>query len=254
MVIRVGGFHTEMSYLECIGHIMTCSVLQDVLETIYAPNAVTHMMSGKAVQRATRGHMLIENALTVLLLEKGIDQRKIDSSQVGSTVSHDIFTEDATEIEDSSGFSGCILHNTYMSRLASLYDQLGVENTTTAVNECESLQSLQALISDTRIHLCTNRTARLWMQYMNMVNLLQQFIRAKRTGNWLLHLTTIRMMLPYFAASGHNLYLKSAHIYLQNMLRLRETNPDVHEAFMTGSHTHQKKQSLLGRAVDGLGN
>ena len=124
-----------------------------------------------------------------------------------------------------------------MSRLASLYDQLGVENTTTAVNECESLQSLQALISDARIHLCTNRTAILWMQYMDMVNLLQQFIRAERTGNWLLHLTTIRMMLPYFAASGHNLYLKSAHIYLQNMLRLRETNPDVHEAFMTGSHT-----------------
>ena len=52
MVIRVGGFHTEMSFLGCIGHIMTCSGLQDVIETIYAPNAVTHMISGKAVQRA----------------------------------------------------------------------------------------------------------------------------------------------------------------------------------------------------------
>ena len=55
-----------MSFLGCIGHIMTCSGLQDVLETIYALNAVTHMMSGKAVHEDT---MLIENALTVLLLE-----------------------------------------------------------------------------------------------------------------------------------------------------------------------------------------
>ena len=51
MDFHFGGFHTEMSFLGCIGHTMTCSGLPDVLETIYAPNAVTHMMSGKVVQQ-----------------------------------------------------------------------------------------------------------------------------------------------------------------------------------------------------------
>ena len=69
---------------------------------------------------------------------------------------------------------------------------------------------------------------------MDMVNLLQQFIRTEIIGNWLLHLTTLRKMLPYFATSGHNLYMKSAHIYLESMLRLPGTKPDVHEAFITG--------------------
>ncbi len=70
LVLRLGGFHTQMSYLGCIGHLMAGSGLSEALETVYASNAVSHMMSGKAVQRAIRGHILIENALTILLLEK----------------------------------------------------------------------------------------------------------------------------------------------------------------------------------------
>ena len=43
-------------------------------------------------------------------------------------------------------------------------------------------------------------------------------------------------MLPYFAAAGHNLYLKSAHVYLQTLCQLRDNNPRVYEAFKKGHH------------------
>jgi hypothetical protein len=55
-------------------------------------------------------------------------------------------------------------------------------------------------------------------------------------GNWNGHLTEIRHMLPYFAAAGHNLYLKSSYIYLQQMSEITETKPDVHRAFSVGNH------------------
>ena len=42
MFLRLGGFHTQMSFLGCIGHLMAASRLQ-VLELIYAPNAVVHV-------------------------------------------------------------------------------------------------------------------------------------------------------------------------------------------------------------------
>ena len=45
IVLRLGGFHTLMSFLGCIGHIMSGTGLQDVLEQLYAGNAVTHMLS-----------------------------------------------------------------------------------------------------------------------------------------------------------------------------------------------------------------
>ena len=51
----------------------------------------------------------------------------------------------------------------------------------------------------------TSRTAALWLQYMEMVNILRTSIKVERTANWELHLQAVSEMLPYFAASGHNL-------------------------------------------------
>lgn len=48
IVLRFG----EMSFLGCIGHLMMASGLQEVMEVIYALNAVIHMFSGKAIARA----------------------------------------------------------------------------------------------------------------------------------------------------------------------------------------------------------
>ncbi len=55
-------------------------------------------------------------------------------------------------------------------------------------------------------------------------------------ANRKLHLQTVQDMLPYFAASGHSLYAKSAYVYLQIMLRLPQTHPDAHLKFMEGYH------------------
>ena len=52
-----------MSFLGSIGHLMAGSGLKDLLDLIYAPNAVEYMLSGKAVSRAVRGHLVIDAAL-----------------------------------------------------------------------------------------------------------------------------------------------------------------------------------------------
>jgi hypothetical protein len=80
------------------------------------------------------------------------------------------------------------------------------------------------------------RTGNLWIQYIEMVSLLRTFIKAERCGNWSLHLTTVKKMLPFFAAAGHNQYLKSAHLYLQNMIKLPSTNITLHSLFESGNH------------------
>jgi len=48
-VLRLGGFHTQMSFIGCIGHLMASSGLPELLEAVYASNTVTHMLNGKAV-------------------------------------------------------------------------------------------------------------------------------------------------------------------------------------------------------------
>jgi len=49
LVLRLGGLHTEMSFLGCIGHLMNGSGLRELMEVIYAPNAVSHILSGAAI-------------------------------------------------------------------------------------------------------------------------------------------------------------------------------------------------------------
>ena len=66
--------------------------------------------------------------------------------------------------------------------------------------------------------------------------MLKTFIKAERTGEWELSLYELQRLLPYFAVSGHNLYLKSAHVYLQTICQLRDNNPRVYEAFKEGYH------------------
>lgn len=51
---------------------------------------------------------------------------------------------------------------------------------------------------------------------------MKQFIEAEHSGNWTLHLNTIQKMIPFFYARDHFLYVKSAHLYLQNMEYLEE--------------------------------
>jgi len=67
MILRLGGFHLQMSFLGSIGHIMHSSGLFEILETIYATNAVEHMLTGKALSRTVRGHMLVDSALNMML-------------------------------------------------------------------------------------------------------------------------------------------------------------------------------------------
>ena len=59
-----------------------------------------------------------------------------------------------------------------------------------------------------------SRTAKLWLQYIQYLGILKDFIRAERTGNFPFRLQTSSRMLNLFAATGHLHYAKCARLYL----------------------------------------
>lgn len=83
-------------------------------------------------------------------------------------------------------------------------------------------------------------TAKLWGQYLEMISIFKTFLKAERTGNWELHLKCVQNMLPYYAASGHNLYTKSSCVYLTDMQSLANTHPDVHLKFVNGHYVMRR--------------
>ncbi|CAG9826818.1 unnamed protein product [Diabrotica balteata] len=60
VVVRLGSFHTVISYMGSIGYIMAESGIEEALSTIYAENTIDHIAPGHAYARAVRAHTLLQ--------------------------------------------------------------------------------------------------------------------------------------------------------------------------------------------------
>ncbi|KAG1686677.1 hypothetical protein GQR58_008639 [Nymphon striatum] len=111
------------------------------------------------------------------------------------------------------------------------------------------LESLESLWGDFESGLGV--TARLWSMYINMMLILRRYIHADRAGLWQQHLQEVRNMLPYTIASGHSKYMSCLPFYLNEMQKLPETAPKVHEEFAAGKFTvHQTAGDFNGVWTD----
>ena len=250
IILRLGGFHTEMSFLGSIGHLMSGSGLQEVLELVYAANAVVHMMTGKAVARALRAHLLVDGVLNGLIL---CDALELPQQCVNSTVEDSLtFNEpqvssvEDTPVRDSTG-------NPDLDEVAALYTHV-MEGSISAEEACHTdvvFRVKELLKSKKEFLKSSSRTAALWIQYLDMMDIVRKFIRAERTGNWALHLESLSEMLPFMAAAGHNLYTKSVQLYVQRMLKLKMEHPQIYQRFEEGYHVVRRSDRLwAGLSVD----
>ena len=244
VVLRLGGFHTIMSFLGCIGRLMEGSGLQEVLETVYAGNAVGHMLSGKAVTRAIRGHFLVHEVLSSMIVTNALDLtltvNEINTSEM------EMMKEDTRSVmqEKSNAVSIPLSGNSvHLSKMANLFEQLvDGEKTVEEVSKEDVFDLVHSKILEKKIHLHEFRTCKLWIMYMTMIDILRAFIKAERIGYWKLHLHSVKQMLPYLAAAGHNLYVKSAYMYLQKMGRLQVEHPDIYKYFVDGKHVVRRSE------------
>ena len=72
-MLCLGGLYLEMSFLGTIGHLMAGSGLKELLEIVYADNAVCHVLSGKAISQAIHGLFLVDAALNALLVSNAFN-------------------------------------------------------------------------------------------------------------------------------------------------------------------------------------
>ena len=80
-----------------------------------------------------------------------------------------------------------------------------------------------------------NPNFKLWSSYMSMFEILLDFIRAEREGNWNLHLEAFAAMLPWLTIYDHTNYAKWGPVYLAEMKNLENNAPEVYAEFMNGN-------------------
>ena len=154
VVVRLGGFHMLMSYLDSIWHIMNGSGLADLWERVYAKGFVVHMLTGHAFSRAVRAHILTLHAFLHVLLEDADWESNIDKDSMTC-----LYQDTVKQDQHSHTVDNEILQH---------FEQLLVHGLDKAATE--------------------SRTGKLWVQYVYQVLLMLKLITAERTGNWQLHL------------------------------------------------------------------
>lgn len=193
--VRLGGFHMLMSFLGCIGHTMAGSGLKELLGVVYAANLVDKMLTGHAYARAVRGHILVQGALSQIIL------KQVNTSN-----------------EEKKGIIN-LLRNMD-------------EHTPQKIESDFSLASISSKFKNALDRIKENGpTAALWVLYFNMVTLMKKFIDSERCGDWSGHLNCVQQMIHFFHASGHFQYAKCSHLYVQDMVALQSSNPRVFKEF-----------------------
>ena len=128
-----------------IGHLMSGTGIEDVLSCIYAETAVTHMMSGKAISRAVRGHLIINAVLNALLISmtydiplvtpKSLLEEELDGDVPNLEKKDYLFPE----------------KNVALDNLAKTFDQVTAGYIdTTQLNSSESFTSVINALTDTK--------------------------------------------------------------------------------------------------------
>ena len=237
IICRLGGFHTLMSFLGSVGCLMSGSGLEDIMELNYGTCTVSHILSGKAVSRAIRGHFLVHGALMMKLFQYLLPQSAFSSFEEESDTQDgvpEISVEPPVLSEDDVDELRLICDSTVKNRLSF---------TDCSILESSSIASLDIGLKTLKERLSSeSRTAKLWLDYVNYIDVVKLFILAERTSDWHLHLHTVQSMLNLFAATGHNNYAKCGRLYIQLMVELPVTHPWLYNMF-TDKRFHTIRRS-----------
>lgn len=191
IILRLGGFHMEMSFLGCIGYLMRGSGLVELLETVYASTAVGHMLSGKAVARAVRAHFLVHTVLNAVLfsnvfgiqLPNVVEKNKDAAYNYETRVNASLHTNSTVDVKQNnlstadscpstSQLSDATLDKDLLKTVEMFDLLLGGDITAEYVCKQDNFDRIREKVATYRQSLSKFRASSIWLQYLDMVDIL----------------------------------------------------------------------------------
>ena len=179
IVCQLGGFHTIMSFVGCIGSVMKCSGL----EIAYGPKcSYSDNVRQSNFRSFTWPCFVLVNKLMSALLPCEVESNFICSKSAGDSGLVMIYVADAmTNLQIFESHKENQEGSMLISEVAESDEVLKLE---------ECLAKYKAPLVEQFL------TAKLWLQYIETLKL---FIRAERPGNWSLHLVAVTTFLLQLA-------------------------------------------------------
>ena len=80
-----------------------------------------------------------------------------------------------------------------------------------------------------------------WNSYLELVEILMLFIRATREGNWSLHMSSVRDMIPWYFAYDRVNYARYMPVYWMEMMNLDRSHPEILHSLQNGTFAVQQQ-------------
>ena len=186
LVVRLGGLHTALKFLEVIGKHMKSSGLEEVWieSNLLGVKTAEKVLAGNSYAKGIRAHKITIQAMWHILIPQLLDFMTDRNPELKKNL-HEKAYNSATEDLISTLTSG----------------------------------EFEAVIED-NIASCNNPNVTFWWSYMQMVHILLLYTRAQRDGIWDLHLHAFQSMLPHFMRYNQTNYARWGTIYLNEMHQL----------------------------------
>ncbi|XP_057306368.1 uncharacterized protein LOC130644684 [Hydractinia symbiolongicarpus] len=90
-------------------------------------------------------------------------------------------------------------------------------------------------------------TAQYWMGYVEMIRLYHDFSRSLRDGNFDLYVCCLPKVANYFFSMNHPNYARWIVRYHDNLLKLKDSHPEVYTEFQRGLFSLRRTQKSFSR-------
>ena len=217
--IAVGPFHIQMSYFKAVGKYIAESGGPHILieSQVLAEGSLKVFLNGKAFERCRRIHVLFAAALETLHFEQLLEVQE-DKEDLLLHLWADI-NRYHKEVNNGTTFESCKEASEGYSR----YDQY-----------CQ----------DT-INGNHGKTAQFWYGYIRLIYLYRLLSRSLREGNFEVYTHCIGLLNDVFFAFNHHNYCRWLVKYKDNLLKLKNTHPEVYEEFRQGNFAIRRTKKKL---------
>lgn len=225
IILFLGGFHIIKVVQSCIGKYLKHSGIENVFieAGLFGMFVVDQVLSGSNYSRSVQGFNFLAEAL-----------RRIQFKE--------FFTPERLQKYDQEIVTVLLLQESFF---------------TDTTEECSHLfkelsKNCSTLISDFNEFVLTrcseSEMFKYWNNVLILISLMNNLIRADRSGDWLLHIETIEKLQPIFHVMDRTNYARWCAVYLHDMKNLSQTAPEVNKQFLKGRFT-VKRSDVPGTSV-----
>ena len=130
-----------------------------------------------------------------------IQFKEVEGSELASSTEQSVQNEGGSqddnnmeELPDTCG-PEADAQRLLLKQLTEIYDRVTAGSLTiTEVQTSPHIQLFHDTLQALKNSLQASKTSKLWLQYMDMMDILRKFLKDERTGNWNLHLQAMHNM------------------------------------------------------------